>query len=125
MSDRIQAVPQGPLIHPEGSLESYLIQRNAIERCAKRMIEALDAETPQGNPDFRSRIQAAQAIMDRIEGKCVERQQVMIHKTTGAPSMEKLLSNDAGVESLRRLLAKADAKKKAKAAPTNGDAESA
>ena len=125
MSDRQQQVPQGPLQHPPGSLEAILSAQGAIERSAAVLIESLEACTPQGNPDHRSRIQSAQAIMDRIEGKCVERQQVMIHKTTGAPSMEKLLSNDAGVESLRRLLAKADAKKKAKAAPTNGDAESA
>jgi len=91
-------------MHPPGSLEAILIAKNAIEECATVMMECLHALTPQGNPDYGNQIKAAQAIMDRIEGKCIERQQVMIHKSTDKTDPVKLLRNPATQEAIKRQL---------------------
>ena len=74
---------------PMGSetLADILRRVGGIELAAKRMIQALNAQTPNGTPDYRNRLDAATRLRDTIEGTPDKRQ---------APKKEAKDSLDSG-----------------------------
>lgn len=86
---------------PPGLVDK-LVSEDAVQRSADALLEGLTALTPNGKPDYRSRKDAAIAILDRIEGKPIERQQIVRVNRTAAPPMEEILSSPAASEQLAR-----------------------
>lgn len=76
------------------------------EKAACVVQDLMDAETPQGRPDYRARAEGAKLYYAYREGKPIERQQIVKVTRTEAPPMEQLAESPAGLEALARLLAK-------------------
>lgn len=86
---------------PVGMTE-LLVQSGAVGRAAEAMIEGLGATTPQGWPDYRSRLAAATAILDRVEGKPIERQQIVRLTKSETPPMEEIIRSPAASAALAK-----------------------
>ncbi len=85
----------------ENMMRSMLIEQGAPAIAVARLMDALDAETPQGKEDHRARIQAAVAVLHQVDGKPVERRHEIRETRSGAPSLPELMSSPAAREALR------------------------
>ena len=50
------------------SLADILKRVGAVELAAKRIVQSLGAQTPQGMPDYRTRLDGAKQVRDTCEG---------------------------------------------------------
>lgn len=99
MSEKPQSPP---VLFAPGTLEAALIAQNAVEKAAAVMVAGLSAEMRDGFPDHKHRLESAKTIMDRVEGRCVERQLIQ-HQHIKAPTdAATLLANPATMEALGR-----------------------
>lgn len=96
--------PDGP---PVGMLEKLHSER-AVEKAVHVLIQGLKAVTANGVPDYRSRKEAAIAILDRVEGKPIERQQIVRVTKSDTPPMEEILRSPAAAAALAKAFLASD-----------------
>jgi len=87
-------------------MRAMLIEKEAPEKAVQRLMEALDATTPQGWPDHRNRITAACSVLYQVDGKPVERRHQINESRTGSVPLTELLKSPAAREALMAELQK-------------------
>jgi hypothetical protein len=77
----------------DGETMADVLRRvGGIELAAKRMIQALNAKTPNNMPDYRSRLDAAKQLRDTIEGTPDKKPSPPKKDKDGAPSPGSLIT---------------------------------
>ena len=92
-----------------------LIDSGAVERAIAVLVEGLEAKTEGGKPSWRDRNEAARQVLDRVDGKPVERIH-RIDEKRSIPSLDELVASPAARDALREALAKAEGVVKAREA---------
>lgn len=93
----------------EESFRDALIEADAVKKAVAVLMEALEATTPQGWVDHRNRIDAACRIMDRIDGRPVERKEQKNMNLNWAPSLDQIMQSAGAREELQRQIDNAGA----------------
>ena len=97
-----------PTGEPMGMIDKLHAER-AVEKAVRVLIQGLKAVTPNGVPDYRNRRDAAIAILDRVEGRPIERQQIVRVTKSDTPPMEEILRSPAATAALAKALLSSDA----------------
>ncbi len=90
----------------DNMMRAMLLEKEAPGKAVARLMEALDATTPQGWPDHRNRITAACSVLYQVDGKPVERRHEIRENRSGTVPLSELLKSPAAREALMEELAK-------------------
>lgn len=82
-----------------------LVNKVPVDRIITVIESMLDAETPQGNPDWRARESGVKLWLSYVVGLPVQRQEIIQHKIVSKPDAGKLLATPSALEALARSLA--------------------
>ncbi len=82
--------------------------------------DLMEAETPQGRPDYRARGEGAKLYYAYREGKPIERTQIVKVSRTEVPPLEELAKTPAGIQALALLLARVPGGREAFSAAAEG-----
>ena len=77
------------------SLADILKRVGAVELAAKRIVQSLGAQTPQGMPDYRTRLDGAKQVRDTCEGTPDKKPAPVKADKVGAPEPGSLINSKA------------------------------
>jgi hypothetical protein len=117
----VSVLPPGGAASITVSVLDEITKRITPRMIAVGIEQLLNAKLSNGQPDVRAIESGIKLYLNYTVGLPVQRQEIITKKLTG-PTMDQLLSTQAGIDTLRRLLAKADAKA-SETAPIKGDAK--
>ena len=99
---------------PGERLTAEIESHNGLSRACGVLLDGLEAVDGNGKPDWRVRQESARQIMDRVDGRPIERQLVQHQHVKSGPTLAELLTTPGAMASLVEAIPPADRTKLAR-----------